>query len=105
MADVTTEEPNPLRETLLDTFSFRNNRVNYSIFYAASGATLVMFLILCALSSWSVAIGQQITELVSTGHETLADVQDMLPEATDALRILKAMCSHVNFTKVWGPIC
>lgn len=109
MADVTNtncqEEEPGLRETLLDTFSFRRNRANYSLFYAASGATLVMFIILCSLSGWSVSIGQQINALVEDGHETLTDVQQLLPEAFKALKILQAMCKHENFTKTWGHIC
>jgi hypothetical protein len=106
MAEVNAEErDNPLRATLLDTFSFQNNRVNYSVFYAASGATLIMFIILCSLSGWSISIGTQINDLVATGHSTLQDVQQMLPEAKDALRILQAMCKHENFTKSWGNIC
>ena len=104
MAEVSTEHDNN-RTALLDTFSFQNNRVNYSLFYAASGATLVMFIILCSLSIWSISIGTQINGLVRTGHETLEDVQAMLPEARDALRILQVMCNHENFTKSWGNIC
>ncbi|MBD53100.1 MAG: hypothetical protein CL450_07385 [Acidimicrobiaceae bacterium] len=106
MAEVSTEEhDSPLRATLLDTFSFRNNRVNYSLFYAASGATLIIFIILCSLSGWSISIGTEINELVATGQETLSDVQELLPEAKDALRILREMCKHENFTKSWGNIC
>ena len=108
MASVTSSDSgagSELRDTLLDTFSFRNNRVNYSIFYAASGATMIMFIILCSLSGWSISIGQQINSLVQNGHETLEDVQILLPEAHKALGILEAMCKHENFTKVWGNIC
>lgn len=104
MAEIEAPESN-LRETLIDTFSFRRNRLNYSIFYSASAATLIMFVILCSLSSWSVSIGTEVNNLVSTGHETLEDVRQLLPEARDALRILQAMCRHENFTKRWGDIC
>lgn len=45
-------------------------------------------------------------------HETLTDVQlviddlqVMLPDAKDSLRIVKEMCKHENFTKTWGNIC
>lgn len=105
MAEVEAPAHPELRETLLDTLSFRRNRVNYSIFYSASAATLIMFIILCSLSSWSISIGNGISDLVQTGHETLDDVQQMLPDAIEALRILKAMCRHENFTKRWGEIC
>jgi len=105
MAEVRTEHDSPLRETLLNTFSFQNNRVNYSLFYTASSATLVMFVILCSLSGWSISIGTQINDLVATGHKTLEDVQALLPETRDALRILQFMCKHENFTKAWGNIC
>lgn len=105
MAEVEAAAHPELRETLLDTLSFRRNRVNYSIFYSASAATLIMFIILCALSSWSISIGNGINDLVQTGHETLEDVRQILPEARDALRILQSMCRHENFTKRWGEIC
>jgi len=105
MAAVETATSPELRETLIDTFSFRRNRVSYSIFYTASAATVVMFIVLCTLSGWSVSIGNEINGLVTTGHETLKDVQDLLPDAREALRILKAMCRHENFTKTWGGLC
>jgi len=105
MTDVIDENSGALRSTLLDTLSFRTNKVNYSIFYAASSATFIMFLILCSLSGWSISISTEINGLVASGHETLADVQALLPEAKDALRILKEMCKHENFTKSWGNIC
>ena len=92
----------PLREVLVDSFSFRRNRVNYSIFYVASASTVIMFVILCTLSAWSVHIGHQISALVKEGHETLDYVQQILPDAEHALGILRVMCRHENFTRVWG---
>ncbi len=92
----------PLRETLVDHFSFRRNKINYSLFYMASASSIVMFIILCTLSAWSVNIGMQITDLVQEGHETLAYVKEILPDAEEALGILKVMCKHENFTRVWG---
>ena len=98
-------QENNLRDTLLDTLSFKRHRVQYSLFYAASGATFIMFVILCSLSGWSVSIGQKVNELVADGHETLQDLQEILPQGREALRIIRAMCRHENFTPVWGDIC
>ena len=68
----------------------------------ASASSIVMFIILCTLSSWSVNIGMQITGLVQEGHETLGYVKEILPDAVEALNILKVMCKHENFTRRWG---
>ena len=94
-----------MRETLIDTLSFQRNRVHYSLFYTASGATIIMFIVLCSLSGWSVSIGHQISDVVATGQETLKDVQELLPELDQALAMLSAMCNHDNFTRSYGHIC
>ena len=94
------------RETLLETLdesrSFKRNKINWSIFYGTACATTVMFLILVSLSGWSISIGGEINNLVAQGQETLTDVQRMLPDAVQALDILKFMCKHENFTRTYG---
>ena len=94
-----------LLNTLQESRSFKRNPIGWSIFYATSVATIIMFIILVSLSIWTITIGQQITELVAQGSETLADVQEIMPQARDSLRILREMCKHENFTKRWGDIC
>ena len=89
----------PLREALADSFAFRKHKVNYSLFYVSSISTIIMFIVLCSLTSWSVYLGRQITNLVEEGHSTLDYVKAILPDAEEALGILKVMCKHENFTK------
>lgn len=94
-----------LLNTLQESRSFKRNPIGWSIFYATSAATVIMFIILVTLSVWSITIGHKITELVGQGSETLADVQEIMPQVKDSLRILHEMCKHENFTKSWGDIC
>jgi hypothetical protein len=35
----------------------------------------------------------------------MGDVGEILPDSKDALRIVREMCEHENFTKKWGNIC
>ena len=92
----------PLREALTDTLSFKKNKINWTLFYAASGSSIVMLMILVGLSSWSVSIGSEINDLVIQGQEILNDVEKLLPNAEQALELLKYMCSHKNFTRSYG---
>ena len=92
----------PLRDVLIDTLSFSNNRGRWGLFYAASGSSIAMLLILIGLSSWSVSIGSEINGLVAQGQEILNDVEILLPNAAQALELLKYMCRHENFTRTYG---
>ena len=85
-------------DTLRESRSFKRNPVKWSLFYLGAGATIIMFFILCALSSWSISIGTEITEVVQKSTKILSDVEEMLPW-------LKAICQHENFTKRYGDIC
>ena len=38
-------------------------------------------------------------------NEVIRDMNELLPDARDSLRIVKEMCMHENFTKSWGHIC
>lgn len=94
-----------LLDALTDSYSFRRNPVQWSIFYGASLATGVMFIILCTLSVWSISIGQQITGVVQQSTEILSDLKVMLPEISQSIRILQVICKHDNFTTHYGDIC
>jgi len=87
-----------LLEALRDSYSFRRNPATWSAFYGASFATLVMFIILCTLSAWSITMAHNITDVVRQSKEILRDVEQMLPA-------LRAICQHENFTKNYGDIC
>lgn len=92
------ESDPPLLQTLVESRSFKYHRVQWTLFYAASGATLVIFIILCALSAWTLGVAREINQIVSSTTGILADVEEMLP-------VLKAICTHSNFTRLYGDIC
>ncbi len=87
-----------LLNTIQESRSFKRNPIKWGVFYGAAGATMVMFIILCALSSWSISIGHEITEVVEKSTRILSDVEEMIPW-------LRAICKHENFTKKYGNIC
>lgn len=99
------ENSRSLLKTLQESRSFKHNPINWSIFYATSASIVIIFIILVALSVWSITIGQKIAELVAQGSETLTDIQVLMPQAKESLRIVREMCRHENFTKAWGNIC
>ena len=92
------ESPPPLLESLLESRSFKYHKVQWTLFYAASGATLIIFIVLCALSVWTLGVAQEINHIVTSTTGILTDVEEMLP-------ILKAICQHSNFTRIYGDIC
>jgi hypothetical protein len=92
-------------DALSDSHSFRRNPIHWSIFYGTSLATIIMFIILCALAAWSISIGQQITSVVQQSTEILSDIHVMLPEISNSIRILQLICKHDNFTSRYGDIC
>jgi len=82
-------------EQFVESRSFKKNPVHWSMFYASTFATLVMFIILCALSSWSIHIARQVSEILS-------DVDILIPEIKNSLSLLEFMCKSENFTKNYG---
>jgi hypothetical protein len=96
---------NLLRETLIESRSFKKNPVQWSIFYGTAVATGLMFIILCSLSAWSISLGTQVNDLVVQGSLTLTDVQDLIPKIEEQIRLLETICEHENFTKSYGDLC
>ena len=82
-------------EQFVESRSFKKNPVHWTMFYASTFATLVMFIILCALSSWSIHIARQVSEILS-------DVDILIPEIRNSLSLLEFMCKSENFTKNYG---
>lgn len=82
-------------EQFVESRSFKKNPVHWSMFYASTFATLIMFIILCALSSWSIHIARQVSEILS-------DVDILIPEIRNSLSLLEFMCKSENFTKNYG---
>lgn len=86
---------NDITEQLVESHSFRKNPVRWALFYVSSGATLIMFVILCTLSAWSVHLGRQVSMI-------LTDVELLIPEIKDSLTLLEFICKADNFTKRYG---
>ena len=84
-----------LLDELVASRSFRNNPLHWSLFYASAFATVVMFIILCALSSWSIHIARQVSTI-------LVDVELLLPDIKESLALLEFMCKSANFTRSYG---
>lgn len=99
----------PMRESLLSAIyesrTFRKSPVRWLAFYGTTLATILMFVILCALSAWSISIGHRLSDVLDQSSEILSDVDVIMPEVKNSLRIIKQMCLHENFTKRWGDIC
>ena len=99
------ERHQTLLETIDESRSFKRNPCTWVTFWGNAGATGVMFVILVALSGWSISIGQDVSRLVSQGGETLADVQELIPDMKLSLQLLRDICAHQNFTRNYGNIC
>jgi len=78
---------------------------NYKYFYTTGFASIVSMLILLIISGYTASVATNIGGLMTTSNEVLADIQEIIPDVSDALRIIKEMCMHENFTKTYGHIC
>ena len=83
---------------LEESRAFKKNKGHYLLFYAASVSSVIMFIIILVLLSYSVSIGEEVHALTTKAGEILDNVAAMLP-------IVKRMCQHTNFTKSYGNIC
>lgn len=95
MMEIDQTPQNDIVERLIESRSFRHNPLTWSVFYATGIVSVVMFCILCALSSWTVKLGQEASEM-------LADIREITPEVRRSLELLRYMCKHENFTRAWG---
>ena len=72
-------------------------RQNYTLFYCSSSAAIISLIVLLIITGYTAHTATEINEVIK-------DMNELLPEAKDSLRIIKEMCQHENFTKVWGQI-
>ena len=84
-----------LRRELLASRSFRKNPISWSVFYVSAASSIVMFVVLCVLSAWSVGIGSEL-------REVLHGINKIIPEVAKSLEMLKNICRHENWTKSYG---
>jgi hypothetical protein len=92
------EQDGDLLKTLVASRDFKHHRCQWVLFYGGTFATVVSFVILCALSAWTLTVAHDISEVVRSTTSILLDVENMLP-------ILKNICRHSNFTRYYGEVC
>ena len=80
-------------------------RNNQRVFYIASFIVLVNFALITAICSYTASMTGDITETLANVNTVIGDLDVLLPDAKESLRIVKEMCKHENFTKSWGDIC
>tara|TARA_B100002051_G_C16529898_1_gene532120 strand:- start:90 stop:338 length:249 start_codon:yes stop_codon:yes gene_type:complete len=73
-------------------------RQNYSFFYTASISAILSVIVLFVITGYTAHTASEINEVIK-------DMNELLPDARNSLRIIKEMCQHENFTKSWGNIC
>ncbi len=71
---------------------------NYRFFYGASAAAILSLIVLFIITGYTAHTATEMNAVIS-------DINELLPEARDSLRIIREMCRHENFTKSWGHIC
>tara|TARA_Y100000996_G_C22482661_1_gene626874 strand:+ start:146 stop:409 length:264 start_codon:yes stop_codon:yes gene_type:complete len=71
---------------------------NYRFFYGASISAIVSLIVLFVITGYTAYTATEINEVIS-------DLNELLPDARNSLRIIRQMCKHENFTKSWGNIC
>lgn len=80
-------------------------RNNQRVFYIASFIVLLNFALITAICSYTASMTGDITETLANVNTVIGDMDVLLPDAKESLRIVKEMCKHENFTKRWGEIC
>lgn len=80
-------------------------RNNQRVFYIASFIVLLNFALITAICSYTAGMTGQVSTTLSDVTVIMNDVSEILPDGKEALRIVKEMCAHENFTKKWGNIC
>ena len=71
---------------------------NYSFFYTASISAIFSVIVLFVITGYTAHTASEINEVIK-------DMNELLPDARNSLRIITEMCKHENFTKSWGAIC
>ena len=71
---------------------------NYRFFYGASASAIVSLIVLFIITGYTAHTATEMNTVIS-------DINELLPEAKNSLRIIREMRLHENFTKSWGHIC
>ncbi len=75
-----------------------SRETNYRFVYGASASAILSLIVLFIITGYT---AQTATEM----NTVISEINELLPEARDSLRIIREMCMHENFTKSWGHIC
>ena len=75
-----------------------NPKQNYTFFYTASVSAILSVIVLLVITGYTAHTASDINEVIK-------DLNLLIPDAKNSLRIVKEMCRHENFTKSWGNIC
>ena len=78
---------------------------NYKYFYVTGCASITSLVILLVVTGYTAYVSTSVGYLMNDMNEIILDVNLMIPDIRDSLRIAKEMCRHENFTKSWGKIC
>ena len=71
---------------------------NYRFFYCSSASAIISLIVLFIITGYTAHTATEMNTVIS-------DINELLPQARDSLRIIREMCLHENFTKSWGHIC
>ena len=75
-----------------------SRETNYRFFYGASASAILSLIVLFIITGYTAHTADEMNTVIS-------EINELLPEARDSLRIIREMCMHENFTKSWGHIC
>ena len=77
-------------------------KANYRFFYGVGISTIISFLLLIIITSYSATIIGDVENLIKDMHIVLQGVKKLLPEAQFGAEMLGLLCQNGNFTK-WYP--
>ena len=75
-----------------------SRETNYRFFYGASASAILSLIVLFIITGYT-------AHTATVMNTVISEINELLPEARDSLRIIREMCMHENFTKSWGHIC
>ncbi len=82
-----------------------NREENYKFFYCASGSAILSMIILLIITGYTAHISGTATELIRDMTVVTNDINELLPEAKEGLKLIKQICVGENFTKKFGNVC
>ncbi|MBT6471812.1 MAG: hypothetical protein HOK52_11215 [Candidatus Marinimicrobia bacterium] len=92
----------------MDTPLIGSRETNYKFFYGVGVSTIISFLLLIIITSYSASIIGDVELLIKDMHIVLQGVKELLPEAKFGADMLNLLCQNKNFTNYYRnvrPIC